>query len=349
MRQLKWISFYLLLLFFYLETASHAFLDDFRRDIKERLDPGQSYGLYQKVLEVEAPFEFVCSRIETNISQSDWELISNWDLDAPDVCHTRARVYLLRNQDYDRTVLSKGPRHLIFLPVRIGVYEEGSKVVVVFTNPEFLTKVFFADLPFSEQDEMIGLAKEVREDLVTFCVKGMEGTILTQQLPPFRNDRDVRFFWSRFLDHLDIVRAVPVRKDPAVTLKEVCDRIVKTSSKSESGWKVISRTMVEDQACILGVTQKNTEDQALNFSGLKWPAILGREPCSGIYHLTQFPIEILVFVEEGEVRVGILDQFWRMRFYLWDNPYRTGSIFLARDPNFSSRIYKSLLQLIQNP
>jgi len=349
MRHLKWSWFYLFILIFGFQTSLYAFLDDFRRDIKERLDPGQSYGLYQKALEVEASFESVCSRIETNISQSDWELISNWDLDTPDICRTRARVYLIHNADYDRAVLAKGPRHLIFLPVRIGVYEEGSKVVVVFTNPEFLTKVFFADLPFSEQDEMIGLAREVREDLVTFCVKGMEGTILTQQLPPIRNDRDVRFFWSRFLDHLDIIKTVPIRKDSTAVLKDVCDRIVKTSSKNESGWRVVSRTMIQDQACILGVTQKNSEDQALNYSGLKWPAILNRDPCSGIYHLTQFPIEILIFIEEGEIRVGILDQFWRMRFYLWDNPYRTGSIFLARDPNFSSRIYKSLLQLIQNP
>ncbi len=194
---------------------------------------------------------------------------------------------------------------------------------------------------------MMAFGQEVKKDLVTFCVKGMEGTILTQQLPPIRNDRDVRFFWSRFLDHLDVVKRFPIRDDPGATLKEVCESIQKDSEEDESGWKVVSRTMIEERACLLGVTQKHIENQALNYSGLKWPSALDRDPCSGIYHLTQFPIEILVFVEDGEVRVGVLDQFWRMRFYLWDDPYRTGSIFLARDPNFSSRIYESLLQLIQ--
>jgi hypothetical protein len=175
----------------------------------------------------------------------------------------------------------------------------------------------------------------------------MEGTILTQQLPPIRNDRDVRFFWSRFLDHMDVVRRVPIRGDAVQTLQMVCDQIEQYAKNQAFGWQIISRYMIEDQACILGVSQRNIEDQALNYSGLKWPSILDRDPCSGLYHLTQFPIEILVFVEDGEVRVGILDQFWRMRFYLWDNPYRTGSIFLARDPNFSGRIYESLLKLIR--
>ena len=340
-----WI--YLLLFLLFEQTPGYAFLDDFRRNIKEHFDPGQSYGLYQKTLETMAPFDSVCERIETNISQSEWGLITHWDLETPDVCQSRARVYLLQNEDYENAVLDKGVRHLIFLPVRIGVYQEGPKVVVLFTNPELLTKVFFADLPFVEQDEMFSLSKEVKKDLVTFCVKGMEGTILTQQLPPIRNERDVRFFWNRFLDHMDVVRRVPIVESPGETLNRVCDRIEKSAKSQDLGWKVISRQMIVDKACILGVSQKNVEDQALNYSGLKWPSMLDRDPCSGIYHLTQFPFEILVFVEEGEVRVGILDQFWRMRFYLWDDPYRTGSIFLARDPNFSSRIHESLLQMIQ--
>lgn len=349
MRSMVRLCVCLVIFFLVIPGGSEALLDDFRRDIKERLDPGESYGLYQKVLEVVAPFESVCERIETNISQSDWALITHWELDTPDICNSRARVYLLRNEDFDRAVLSKGVRRLIFLPVRIGVYEEGPNVVVVFTNPELLAKVFFADLPFVDQDEMIAVGKEVKKDLVTFCVKGMEGTILTEQLPPIRNDRDVRFFWSRYQDHMDVVRHVPIRDDPAATLEEVCGQIEKASAARGSAWKVIFRSMVEDRACLMGVSQKNIEDRALNFSGVKWPSILDRDPCSGIYHLTQFPIEILVFVEEGEVRVALLDQFWRMRFYLWDDPLRTGSIFLARDPNLSSRIHESILRLIQGP
>lgn len=330
-------------------SSGYAVLDDFRRDIKERLDPGQSFGLYQKALEVVAPFESVCDRIEANISQSDWNLITRWDLETPGVCESRGRVYLLRNEDHDRAVLAKGVRHLIFLPLRIGVYKEGPKVVVVFTNPELLAKVFFADLPFVDQDEMLSLAREAKKDLVTFSVKGMEGTILTEQLPPIRNNRDVRFFWSRYQEHLDLVRRVPIRDNPETVLKEVCERIEKGFQDRAPGWRVIFHSMVQDRACIIGVSNRNIEDQMLNFSGLKWPSILDRDPCSGIYHLTQFPFEILVFVEEGEVRVGILDQFWRMRFYLWDDPLRTGSIFLARDPNLSSHIYEALLKLVDYP
>jgi len=99
----------------------------------------------------------------------------------------------------------------------------------------------------------------------------------------------------------------------------------------------------------MGVTNRHIENLTLNYTGLKWPGFLDRDSCSGLYHLTQFPIEILVYVEEGEIRIGILDQFWRMRFYLWDNPYRTGATFMARDPNFSGRIYKSLLKIIGYP
>jgi uncharacterized protein (DUF302 family) len=331
------------------QSSVSALLDDFRRDIKERLDPGQSYGLYQKSLEIEADFDEVCERIETNISQSEWKLITHWELNTPEICSSRARVYLIQNQEYDEAVLAKGARHLVFLPIRIGVFNERGKVVVVFTNPELLSKVFFANLPFAEQDEMIAYANVVRKDLVTLCVKGMEGTILTEQLPPVRNDRDVRFFWSKYQDQLDIVKRVPIRHDPQAALQKVCERIERAAARLKSGWLVVSRTLIGKRACILGVTQRNIEDQLLNYSGLKWPSSLDRDPCSGLYHLTQFPLEILVFIEEGEVRVALLDQFWRMRFYLWDDPYRTGSIFLARDPNLSSRIYSDLLEIIKSP
>ncbi len=341
---------WLLLMFFLLvPVSSDAVLDDFRRTIRERFDPGQSYGLYQKTLEIVAPFETVCRQLEANVQESEWELLTHWELDPPDVCDTRARVYLLRYEEYDRAVLAKGARRLVFLPVRIGVFQEGPKVVVVFTNPEFLAKVFFADLPFVEQDEMLALSGEIKKDLVTFCVKGMEGTILTEQLPPIRNDRDVRFFWSRYQEHFDVVRQVPVRVDPVETLQRVCDRIEKAVPAAKTGWRMIARTPVADQACILSVSHRRVEDQALDFSGIQWPSVLDRDPCSGLYHLTQFPLEILVFLEGGEVRVGILDQFWRMRFYLWDDPYRTGTTFMARDPNFSGRVYESLRELVRGP
>ncbi len=349
MRAILSFLFVLLLFLECFPLSAQAFLNDFRRDIKERLDPGKSYGLYQKALEMGAPFESVCRQIELNVEQSDWDMIVSWDLDTPQVCGTRARVYLIRNEDYDQAVFAKGVRHLMFLPIRIGVYQEGEKVVVVFTNPELLSKVFFADLPFVDQDEMVALANEVKKDLVTLCIKGMEGTILTEQLPPVRNDRDVRFFWSGMQEQFDVIRRIPLQGDPAEAIRKVCDRLEKGVRIQERGWQVISRYMVSDRACLVGVSNRHIENLTLNYIGLKWPAFLDRDPCSGLYHLTQFPIEILIFVEEGEIRIGILDQFWRMRFYLWDDPYRTGATFMARDPNFSSRIYKSLLEIIRYP
>jgi hypothetical protein len=347
MRSIIRIVAVLLLLLEISATSAHAIFDDFRREIKERLDPGKSYGLYQKALEMEAPFETVCNQIESNIHQSDWEIITSWDLDTPDVCDARARVYLIQNDDYTHAVLSKGARHLIFLPIRIGVFQKAGKVVVVFTNPELLAKVFFADLPFVQQDEMVAMSNVVKKDLVTLCVKGMEGTILTEQLPPIRNDRDIRFFWSGIRDQFDVVRRIPLQGSTAEALKKVAARLEKGVRIQQNGWRVIFSTMIEDQACLIGVSNKHIEDLTLNYIGLKWPSFLDRDPCSGLYHLTEFPIEILVFVEEGEIRVGILDQFWRMRFYLWDDPYRTGITFLARDPNYSSRIYKALLGIIR--
>ena len=324
-----------------------AGLAEFGRGLRERFDPGVSRGLYVKVLEAVEPWEAIAGRIETNIAQSDWELVASWDLDPPDVCPARARVYVVRNEDYDRAVLAKGVRRAAFLPLRIGLYRQGPQVTVVFTNPEALSKVFFADLPFVEQDEMMALAREAKKDLVTLCVKGMQGTILTQQLPPVRNDRDVRFFWSRAADQLDVVRRFPLRGAPGQALEAVCRRIERSLADPDTGWRLVYRTSPGPGVCILGVSNPRVEDQALNFSGLEWPSVLDRDPCSGLYHLTQFPLEILVFVEQGEVRVGLLDQFWRMRFYLWDDPYRTGAIFMARDPNFAARIHHSLVALIR--
>jgi len=328
---------------------ARAFLNDFRRDIKERLDPGKSYGLYREALEIKAPFVSVCRRIESNVQQSDWEILGSWDLDTPHVCGSRARVYLLRNEDYDRAVLAKGPRHLMFLPIRIGVYQEEGKVIVVFTNPDLLAKVFFADLPFVEQDEMAALANKVKKDLVTFCIKGMEGTILTKQLPPIRNDRDVRFFWSGIADQFDVIRHIPLTGDPAETIRKVCDRLEKGMRINRNGWYPVYRDRIGGRACLMGVTDRHIENLTMHYAGSLRPSSGEGNSCSGLYHLTQFPIEILVYVEEGEIRIGILDQFWRMRFYLWDNPYRTGATFMAKDPNFSGRIYKSLLEIIGYP
>ena len=328
-------------------VQAQAGLADLGRSLRERFDPGVSYGLYVKVLQAVEPWDAIAGRIETNIAQSDWELVASWDLDTPDACVTRARVYVVRNEDYDRAVLAKGVRRAAFLPLRIGLYQRGPEVVVIFTNPEALSKVFFADLPFVEQDEMMALAREAKKDLVTLCVKGMQGTILTQQLAPVRNDRDIRFFWSRAPEQVDVVRRFPVRDDPARALEEACRRIVRSLADPDTGWRLVFRARIGPEVCILGVTNPHVEDQALNFSGLTWPSILDRDPCSGLYHLTQFPLEILVFVEQGQVKAALLDQFWRMRFYLWDDPYRTGTIFMARDPNFSARIYDSLVRLIR--
>ena len=118
-----------------------------------------------------------------------------------------------------------------------------------------------------------------------------------------------------FLNKIDEIRSFSNSSDS--TLKRVADQVKAGILQNDMEWKLMySYDLSGMGAVIHGVTKTGTEGKAFRIAGEK--RVSDSNICPGIDHGAAFPIEVVVYKEDGQVRVVLMDGMYRMKMYFED-------------------------------
>jgi hypothetical protein len=219
--------------------------------------------------------------------------------------------------------------------LRIAVYTQGDeqKTYINMVNPVAHAMVFYADS--ANYDELIGAARRVADDIHQL-VAPLPGTAMARQQEPMRSERHYRkykgdgparmmakfrtFEKSQLDIDVDTSQGFDATVDAVVAALEGGDV---SDADDSTGWDVVSRVRLRDDAVYIGVTNPYIEDKMIRInSRFRSDSKSEYSPYPGVDHVAALPTEILVVKEGDETRVLHYGQMWRMQLYFWDSGYR---------------------------
>jgi hypothetical protein len=95
-------------------------------------------------------------------------------------------------------------------------------------------------------------------------------------------------------------------------------------------------------AVIYGITKTVTEAKAFSIAGEKRKS--DSNNCPGIDHAAAFPIEVVVYKNEGQVNVVLMDGMYRMKMYFED----AGMWAFMKNMKMPGRIEKEIVDVVSS-
>ncbi len=321
--------------------ASSAFASDF--------------GIYEQVVQnAKGSAEQVANQIAEALNGSHFVLLNKIELRTPDLVrqddkkHSGFRAYLVlaTAPSFDSLVANYGNRYAANWLLRIGVYQDENGTQVQIANPETITRIICNDLSPENYETVVNAAKVVKEDFRKIITSAVAGTAVDVQMPPIRSEEALRkahkdmimmvgpmtYFKSegQFL----LLREEPIGNDAAATfhrvLAEVEQHIRNFQPTAEDAnyhwcnnpelnlkWQVAATVKLTGvNAALIGITRGHTEALSFHICGMKREKATNLTP--GLDHAAAYPIEVVVFEEQGKIKVGTAREMFRMDMYFWD-------------------------------
>jgi len=316
---------------------------------------GADFGIYEKVIEnaVGTP-EVVATQIAAAIEASPLTLLNELQLSTPNLVrqdpakHTNFKAYLVLATcpTFDSTLVSFGNRYAANWIVRIGIYEDEHGTQVQLANPETLTRIICNDLSDRDYQTVIGAAKDVMAKVRKIIVSAVEGKEVSVPMPPIRSDTRLRkakkdmpmmvgpMTYFRSKKQFPILREEPVGDDADATFNRVLAEVQENIRQFQplrkdasyhwcqdpgSGlkWQIACTVKLAHQnAAVIGISRPRTEALSFHIGGMKRETATNKTP--GLDHAAAYPIEVVVFEEDGKIKVGTPREMFRMDMFFWD-------------------------------
>ena len=161
------------------------------------------------------------------------------------------------------------------------------------------------------------------------------GKIDVVQLEPKRSEKALNKFngdgpakmMAKFRNWEESQNAVI--KDKPENFASVVARVENTLRASQdkgvddsSGWRLLSKVAVGDNAVYFGITNDYTENKCIRInSDFRSEGKAKDAPYPGVDHAPSMPIEVLVINDGKQVQVVQYGEMWRMQLYFWDSGY----------------------------
>jgi uncharacterized protein (DUF302 family) len=262
------------------------------------------YGVYVKAVErAEGSFDAVVSDTEKAFEGAGWEVLASYAAGVEERCGKRAHVIVVHSEGYAKQLLTHGPWAAFSLPVRVGVYEDEQGIHVAFVNPASIVRTVLGDgveAPLSEKTML---------DFSGAISSGVKGSASNGQLGQLRTKGRVGGMGGG--DFEDKVEVIHTGTDRAGVKEKVLEGI----RTNDRDWKLVY-SFDSGEVSVIGLTKAATEAKAFDIAGEKREKKNYR--CPGLDHAAAFPIEVVVYAEEGAAKVAILDEMYRMKVYFED-------------------------------
>lgn len=307
-------------------------------------------GIFERILEASGSFEDTTAALEKALADSNLTLHSKRDLIVPDGVQ-KARVYILTSPTYQEAAKSMPANTISAQIQRIGVYEygKGKQVQINMANPVAHAMVFYAGT--KEYPQLVTAAKTLAQEIRDIAAK-VPGTPTSVQLEPVRSEKALNGFngdgpakmMAKFRNWNESQNLVfdekPENFAAAVARVETALRNSKDKGVDDSsGWRLVAKVPVSDNAVYFGITNDYTENKAIRInSDFRSEGKTDDAPFPGVDHAPALPLEVLVVNDGKKTEVLQYGQMWRMQLYFWDSGY----LAFAKNTLIPNAIFSSI-------
>jgi uncharacterized protein (DUF302 family) len=337
------------------------------------------FGVYEKVVEkAKASPDELAGAIASGIESSGFTFLNKIELHTPNLIRQdtsrhssyQAFVVLATSTKFDSLLLSFANRYAANWILRIGIYQDENGTHVSITNPETMTRIICNDLNEKDYQIVIEAAQQVKQDLRKVILAVVKGTEVSKQMPPIRNEARIRkakkdmmmmvgpmtFFKNP--NQFPILKETATGENAQAVFEKVLSEIEQnidqfipsekennyhwtTNPDSDLKWRVACKVKLAGaNAAVLGITRNRTEALSFHICGMKREKNIN--PIPGIDHLTSYPIEVVIFEENGKIKVGTPREMFRMDMFFWD----AGKMAFMKYMNMPKMLDKSIKKAI---
>ncbi|MCK5146464.1 hypothetical protein KAR48_06885 [bacterium] len=309
-------------------------------------------GVYTHLIEIPGgDFDAVCAQLETALTASDFDSAGAWELDTPNPHDYRAKVFVITDSAYTVAVSALEGHRFLAVPLRFAVYEGVGKqsIKINMTNPVAAAMVYFHEA--DGYTSLIESARLLKDRMVMIVDGAFEGSITSEDIAPLRSESALNGYngdgpakvMAMFKNYRKSLKAVSKEKsgdNAQAAFEKACAVFEANIAKTKEGWKIIASTS-GDRRKLYSISRPETEALAMKIVGIARDS--DDDPVPGIDHAAAFPIEVLIFEEDGKILTTTLGEMWRMQFYFWDAGYGA----FAKHAQVPSQIFGSIKKVIK--
>jgi len=313
------------------------------------------FGVYEKIVEKAAGTpEEISSAITTGIESSNFTLLNKMKMHTPNLVRQdksehstfQAYVVLATSTKFDSLLVNFGNRYAANWILRIGIYQDENGTHVSITNQETMTRIICNDLNENDYQTVNNAAEELKQNLRKIILASVEGDDVSVQMPPIRSEERIRKAKKDMLmmvgpmtffknpKQFPILKEVDVGGNAEETFKKVLSEVEQkidqfrpsekdknynwtSNPENDLKWRIACKVKLDGlNAAVLGLTRNRTEAVSFHICGMKRENESNTIP--GIDHLTAYPIEVVIFEEDGKIKVGAAREMFRMDLFFWD-------------------------------
>jgi uncharacterized protein (DUF302 family) len=289
--------------------------------------------VYLKVIEkAQGSFDEVSSSVETGLKKGGWQILGSHDTGVPEKCGFRSRVITFSSKEYATEILKNGVKAAFALPLRAGIYEDDKGINIAVVNPSSINRTII------DETEMDSFSLNTANAIVETIAGSVKGNVVNKQAGQMRKrGRIGGMGGGDFLNKIDDIGSSDA------SLREVSDKVKAAILNNDKDWKLIySYDLSGMGAVINGVTKTVTEGKAFSIAGEK--RVSDSNICPGIDHGAAFPIEVITYKDEGQVRVVLMDGMYRMKMYFED----AGMWAFMKNMKMPGRIEKEIVDVVSS-
>jgi uncharacterized protein (DUF302 family) len=293
----------------------------------------EKFGVYIKVIEkAQGSFDEVSSSVESGLKNGGWEILGSHDTGVPEKCGFRSRVITFSSEEYATEILKNGVKAAFALPLRAGIYEDDKGINIAVVNPSSINRTII------DETEMDSFSLNTANAIVETIAGSVKGNVVNKQAGQMRKrGRIGGMGGGDFLNKIDNIGSSDA------SLMEVSDKVKAAILNNDKDWKLIySYDLSGMGAVINGVTKTVTEGKAFSIAGEK--RVSDSNICPGIDHGAAFPIEVITYKDEGQVRVVLMDGMYRMKMYFED----AGMWAFMKNMKMPGRIEKEIVDVVSS-
>jgi len=264
--------------------------------------------------------------------------------DGEDLCGFRSKLIMFTSDDYMKMLTSFGNKYLVSSFLKAGVYETDESIMINIADLETINRIVFNDMDDEPYEQAVNQTLSYKTKIIDALHSLSYGDNVNEAMEPKRETGELR---DADRDMFMMVGPMTLYDDedqfPVIYSEENVKDISKIEALKESMYKNIAKfqpneddreyrwtknpdkdltwqilgevSSLDNKAIMFGLTRNRTEGVSFYIVGDETET----NKCPGINHLTAFPAEVLVMInEDNELVVMTARQMIRMDMYFWD-------------------------------
>lgn len=270
---------------------------------------------------LQGSFEDASASLRSALLARGWEVLAMHDVAVPTGgCPYRARIAVVNAPTHTEAVLAYGPRAAFAIPVRLALYEDELGLHLTAVNPCSIDRTIGSETGLASAS---GALLDGLEDAARGALRGRF------ERRPYGQVRDRGLIGRTmglmaggpFLGKLHELRVTEGNASSDLTrLADQVERGIRDGG-GRGRWQIreVYRFDRPDKGFVLiGVSGAALEAKSFAIVGAGSDGRRSGFRCAGLAHSAAYPIEIVVFRDEGRLHVCTIDGMYRMKMYFED-------------------------------